>query len=120
MNAATIGRHIDDATLRLWMHLVVAGGYSHLREIRREWCPDDAADVVEARVTRLVENGMLRERQRTGKHRTFGVTTSCAAPPGYEHFLTFDASRTSGADMDPSFVELAARGLVAKLGEASR
>lgn len=81
------GRHIDHETLMLWVALVEAGGYKNLREIRRTWCAAAEPDVVRARVERLCENGMVREKRVGGKHSTFGVTTLCSAPPGYEHLM---------------------------------
>lgn len=83
----TTGRHLDHDTLMLWVELVLAGGYMNLREIRRTWCAATEPETVRAMVLRLRDNGMVREKCRGGKHPTFGVTTLCCAPPGYEHLM---------------------------------
>jgi hypothetical protein len=92
MSTATesTGRHLDHSTLMLWVELVTAGGYWNLREIRRTWCAAVEAETVRDMVERLRDNGMLRERRMGSKHATFGVTTLCKAPPGYEHLMGYE------------------------------
>ncbi|HEX7866558.1 MAG TPA: hypothetical protein VF555_16500 [Variovorax sp.] len=81
------GRHLDHETLTLWLALLEAGGYMNLREIRRTWCAATDPDAVREMVLRLRDNNMVREKRLGGKHSTFGVTTLCSAPPGYEHLM---------------------------------
>lgn len=83
----TTGRHLDHDTLMLWVALVTEGGYYNLREVRRTWCAACDPAIVRERLARLCDNGMLRERRIGTKHTTYGVTTKCIAPPGYEHLM---------------------------------
>jgi hypothetical protein len=83
----TTWRHLDDSALRLWMHLVEAGGYWSVREMRLQWFAAIETDEVRDMVDRLHDNGLVREQRRGGKHPAYGVTTLCKAPPGYEHLL---------------------------------
>lgn len=85
-NAAP-GRHIDHETLMLWCELAKAGGYYNLREVRRTWCAATEPGTVRERLDRLRDNNMERERRIGSKHCTYGVTTMCVAPPGYEHLM---------------------------------
>lgn len=85
------GRHLDHETLTLWLALLEAGGYMNLREIRRTCCAATEADTVRDMVERLRDNGMVREKRIGSKHATFGVTTLCKAPPGYEHLMGVSA-----------------------------
>lgn len=89
--AENAGRHIDHSTLELWIELVMAGGYWSLREIRQNWFAAAEPAAVRGMVERLCDNGMVRERRIGSKHATFGVTTLCKAPPGYEHLMGVSA-----------------------------
>ncbi|KLN54711.1 hypothetical protein [Variovorax paradoxus] len=95
MNASDVttkaGRHIDHETLMLWVELVKAGGYHNLREVRRTWCAATEPGTVRERLARLCDNGMVRERRIGSKHTTYGVTTKCIAPPGYDFLMRAEA-----------------------------
>jgi len=82
-----MGRHIDHNTLLLWQYLVKSGGYSSLRYIRSKLFPGETSGVVNGMAARLLENGMVRRKSFCGEPPTFGVTITCAAPPGYSYLL---------------------------------
>ncbi len=83
------GRHLDNATLELWKHLVEAGGYWTLREIRHTWFAAADADTVRDMVQRLRDNGMVRPQRpaRRNAAHAYGVTVSCQAPPGFDYLM---------------------------------
>jgi hypothetical protein len=80
-------RHIDHEALTIWKLLLKEGGYWRTREISAELRTEGRVDKVRHALDRLTLNGMLRSRQAPGKHPSFGVTPSCAAPPGYAWML---------------------------------
>jgi len=84
-------RHLDHIALVSWLILVREGGYSTAAEVR---AMHRNAGVTEVRLAleRLVSNGMVRKRKVLGAWPTFGVTTSCKAPPGYEAELHGEAA----------------------------
>lgn len=89
------GRHIDDATLHTWIDLVRLGGYWSGAELRDQIYPNYAAESIRDRLLRLHANGMVHMRwNATSNKREYGVTTKCAAPPGYESYLGADCPPT--------------------------
>lgn len=84
---ANAPRHLDDNALQIWLDLVRLGGYWKVRELRAQWFPSLSGDEVRDCLDRLHNCGMVRERRSMGAHGSYGVTTLCNAPPGYEHVL---------------------------------
>lgn len=91
-------RHIDHDALTIWKLLLKEGGYWRVREIGEQLDAALTGYCVRNALDRLALNGMVRMRHAPKTHPSFGVTASCAAPPGYGWMLKEAMSATGSID----------------------
>ena len=89
-----MSRHLDHEALTIWKLLLKEGGYWRVREIGDVLGVEPCTRSVRQSLDRLLQRGMVRARQVPGAHPSFGVTASCAAPPGYDWMLQEAVSAT--------------------------